>query len=653
MSNLAIGISGLNVAGKGLEVVGNNIANAATEGYHRQRIELAPITPIREGAIFFGRGVEVESVTRIMDNLLDKEILRQKSISECIDRELGTLRTIEAALGELSSEEGALNAAIDRFFNALRDLSAHPNDAVWQNQLVSAGDAMANEFRILADFFSDLDAQIRLEAEKTVESINALSGQIAELNESIRNLEVTGGTANNLRDQRDKLISDLTELINLETRANAEGMVDVVTAGIPLVMGSSAMEIEAGLDSNAQLGISVAGDANYRTNVTGGKIGGLISLKNELIADLRDDLDSLARALIDRINEYHIQGVGSEGSFTSLTSLMTNEPDLADLDWPVTDGNVYVRVIDTSTGEVTRSAITVDASSDTISSLAAKFDAVAGLSASVVSSRLVITADSGYKFDFLPSVLSAPTASTLTGTPPTVSVSGIYTGTTNDTFTFTVSGTGSVGNATLQLVVRDSGNNTIATLDVGSGYAAGDKLDLGNGIKIALSAGTLNDGETFEVEAFADTDTSGVLAALGINTFFSGSGASDIAVHQDISASPGRVATALGAGMTDNVNILRMAGLREQTVSDLDSLTCGDFYRRMVTDIGQKISVRQMRKDNLNQIIQNLTTRQSEISGVDINEEAANLLVFEQMFQAMAKYIATVQSSLASVVELF
>jgi len=653
MSNLAIGISGLNVAGKGLEVVGNNIANAATEGYHRQRIELAPITPIREGAIFFGRGVEVESVTRIMDNLLDKEILRQKSISECIDRELGTLRTIEAALGELSSEEGALNAAIDRFFNALRDLSAHPNDAVWQNQLVSAGDAMANEFRILADFFSDLDAQIRLEAEKTVESINALSGQIAELNESIRNLEVTGGTANNLRDQRDKLISDLTELINLETRANAEGMVDVVTAGIPLVMGSSAMEIEAGLDSNAQLGISVAGDANYRTNVTGGKIGGLISLKNELIADLRDDLDSLARALIDRINEYHIQGVGSEGSFTSLTSLMTNEPDLADLDWPVTDGNVYVRVIDTSTGEVTRSAITVDASSDTISSLAAKFNAVEGLSASVVSSRLVITADSGYKFDFLPSVLSAPTASTLTGTPPTVSVSGIYTGTTNDTFTFTVSGTGSVGNATLQLVVRDSGNNTIATLDVGSGYAAGDKLDLGNGIKIALSAGTLNDGETFEVEAFADTDTSGVLAALGINTFFSGSGASDIAVHQDISASPGRVATALGAGMTDNVNILRMAGLREQTVSDLDSLTCGDFYRRMVTDIGQKISVRQMRKDNLNQIIQNLTTRQSEISGVDINEEAANLLVFEQMFQAMAKYIATVQSSLASVVELF
>jgi len=653
MSNLAIGISGLNVAGKGLEVVGNNIANAATEGYHRQRIELAPITPIREGAIFFGRGVEVESVTRIMDNLLDKEILRQKSISECIDRELGTLRTIEAALGELSSEEGALNAAIDRFFNALRDLSAHPNDAVWQNQLVSAGDAMANEFRILADFFSDLDAQIRLEAEKTVESINALSGQIAELNESIRNLEVTGGTANNLRDQRDKLISDLTELINLETRANAEGMVDVVTAGIPLVMGSSAMEIEVGLDSNAQLGISVAGDANYRTNVTGGKIGGLISLKNELIADLRDDLDSLARVLIDRINEYHIQGVGSEGSFTSLTSLMTNEPDLADLDWPVTDGNVYVRVIDTSTGEVTRSAITVDASSDTISSLAAKFDAVAGLSASVVSSRLVITADSGYKFDFLPSVLSAPTASTLTGTPPTVSVSGIYTGTTNDTFTFTVSGTGSVGNATLQLVVRDSGNNTIATLDVGSGYAAGDKLDLGNGIKIALSAGTLNDGETFEVEAFADTDTSGVLAALGINTFFSGSGASDIAVHQDISASPGRVATALGAGMTDNVNILRMAGLREQTVSDLDSLTCGDFYRRMVTDIGQKISVRQMRKDNLNQIIQNLTTRQSEISGVDINEEAANLLVFEQMFQAMAKYIATVQSSLASVVELF
>jgi flagellar hook-associated protein FlgK len=193
---------------------------------------------------------------------------------------------------------------------------------------------------------------------------------------------------------------------------------------------------------------------------------------------------------------------------------------------------------------------------------------------------------------------------------------------------------------------------TVATLNIGSGYAAGDKLDVGNGIKVSLGTGDLVNGDSFSIDAFADTDTSGVLAAVGINTFFSGGGASDMAVCSDVYATPGRIATALGADMTDNTNALRLAGLKDETLSSLNSMTLGEFYQRLVTDVGQQISVKQMREDNLEVVVQNLVNQQSDMSGVNINDEAAQILVFEQMFQAMAKYLNSVQSTISSLMEI-
>ena len=652
MSDYSIAISGFSAAQKALDIIGNNIANAATEGYHRQRINLSPAYSSQRGSVMLGGGVNIESVTRIIDNLLEQEITRQRSSLEHVNTEIGTLRTIESALGELSTEDSGLNAAIDKFFNALQDLSTHPGDVIWQNQAASDAEAMASQFRTLGEFLTTLETQIKLEAENTIESINILASQIAELNNNIERLEMSGARANNLCDQRDRHITELSELVGIQTQSRAYGVVDISISGIAVVMGASAAELEVGLDENSELGVSVAGASNYTTNIQGGKLGGLLSLKNELVSDTHNDLDSLASALIQHINQYHVQGVGSEGSFTELTGWAMTSEDLADFKPTISDGKMYIRVTNTSTGAITRHEIDIDASADSLTTIANKISTITGLTASVSSSKLTISADANYEFDFIPAVLSSPTASTLTGSPPTISVSGIYNGTQNDTFTFTVSGSGSVGNGTLQLVVTDGDGDTIATLDVGSGYAAGSTLDVGNGIKISLTTGSLNDTETFEVDAYASTDTSGVLAAIGINTFFSGSSAANIAVCSDIPAAPGRIAVALGPDMTDNTNALRLAGLRDQAISSLDALTCGQFYRRLVTNIGQQLSTKQMRQNNIEVVVQNLSNQQSQVSGVDINDEATQLLVFEQMFQAMAKYMTTIQSSVTSIMQL-
>ncbi|MFH1884125.1 MAG: flagellar hook-associated protein FlgK [Planctomycetota bacterium] len=436
MDSFSIGISGLEAAQRAFDIIGNNVANAATDGYHRQRIELRPSYSSQAGALLLGGGVDVVGVTRLIDGLLEQEILRQESLLGQVSQEFATLQTVENAFGEFFEGSG-LSAAIDNFFNALQDLSAHPTEIIWQNQLVSAAKTMAGQFRTLGEFLTELKRQIELEAENTIEQVNILTNRIAELNDSIEKHEISGGQDNNMRDLRDQYIKELSSLVSIETKTRQYGVIDVYIAGTPVVVGASAMDLETGLKEDGKLGISVAGVNTFNINVQGGQLGGLLSLRNKLVSDIRDDLDDLATAMIQQINQYHVQGVGSTGSFTGLTGWWVSSENLADFGSDVTDGKIYIRVTNTSTGAITRTEIPVDKSADSLSDIATRISAITGLSASVISSKLHIQADTNYKFDFLPAVLPEPESADIDfngSSDPTVSVSGIYTGRSNDTF---------------------------------------------------------------------------------------------------------------------------------------------------------------------------------------------------------------------------
>jgi flagellar hook-associated protein 1 FlgK len=167
-----------------------------------------------------------------------------------------------------------------------------------------------------------------------------------------------------------------------------------------------------------------------------------------------------------------------------------------------------------------------------------------------------------------------------------------------------------------------------------------------------LGTGELNSGDSFEVEAYSSTDTSGFLAAAGVNTFFSGASASEIRVSDDITAVPDRIATATGSGLTDNAVALQMARVRDEALEGLAGMTPSQYYQRVVADLGQRVGLKQAQQDNVESVMQNLEMRRNEISGVNINDEAAQLLVFEKMFQAVAKYLNTLQTTMATMMEL-
>jgi len=646
MQNFSIGLTGLNAAQTALDVIGNNVANAATEGYHRQRIELSPSTYGQTGG-----GVNVAGITRMVDTLLESEITRQQSSYSQVSQELSLLSTLETTFGEFAGS-GGLNATIDEFFDSIRALAANPLEAVPRNDTVSAAQALTSEFRRLGSSLKSMGDQVVLEAQNVTDSINQLTTQIAELNGKIQSVEIGQGQggANNMRDQRDRLIGELAQLIGIETQQRDHGIVDVSVGGIPAVTGSVVLDLAVGLHEGGVLTVSVGGSQGCDLEVEGGQLGGLLALKNDLLKGVQTDLDTLAKAIVDEVNGIHVQGLGQDGSFQDLTGWTIGGETLAALG--VTNGTFYIRVTNTATGVVQRHAVAVNVSGaapDTPASLAGKIDSIAGLGASISSGRLCIVADQGYTFDFLPAALPGPTATSFTGaSPPAVAVSGIYSGDENHVFTFTVVGTGSVGNGNLRLNVSDEGGNLVGTTNVGDGYAAGDAVQLSNGLKIAVGMGTLNAGDSFQVKAFATTDTSGFLAAAGMNAFFSGASASEMRVCSDVLDAPDRIATAFGEDLTDNTGALRLAALRDEAAADLAGMTPGEYYQRTVANLGQEVALRESRQENVEAMLQNLQKQRSDLSSVNINDEAALLLVYQQMFQAAAKYLSTLQATMTT-----
>ncbi|UCF15623.1 MAG: flagellar hook-associated protein FlgK, partial [Phycisphaerales bacterium] len=343
MSGFDIGISGFKAIQQTFATIGNNIANAATEGYHRQRVNLVPARMVTTGDVLHGGGVDIAGVSRMIDSLLQQEILREQSSLEQISQELTTLRTVENAFGELTGTEG-LSSAIDEFLNAMQDLSTHPSEIIWQNQAVAAAEKMASKFRTMGEFLAALETQIQMQADNIAGQINTLTTQIAELNYQIGTEERVGGQANNLRDQRHQLIVELSKLVGVETQEHEYGVVHVNAGAIPLVTDTSPMDIEVGLTAatGGSLGVSAVGAYNYDTTIQGGQLGGLLALKNTLVSNTRTSLDTLAAEIMKQVHQYHVQGVGSAGSFTQLAGVAMTSTDVADFTPPVTDGNFYI-----------------------------------------------------------------------------------------------------------------------------------------------------------------------------------------------------------------------------------------------------------------------------------------------------------------------
>jgi flagellar hook-associated protein 1 FlgK len=315
-----LGKQGLNAHRKALQTTTNNIANANTPGYSRQR----PVFETREqgmrDGVIFGGGVDVPKVIRVHDDFVQRQIIDES-------KNLGTYKTrseIMKQVENLYNKEGfELGNQVGEFFNRYRELSAQPESAAIRSSVAESAQAAANSFRNLNEKLENLKHNLDVRLESNITEINSQTKELAGLNDKISQYLSLGQEPNELLDRRDMIVRDLSQKLGFSLSTNERGHVNVMAAGFGvLVNGGEANELvtlrspEAGTKSAGLMDVYVKdgfGLHKVTQTLKEGELAGLIQVRDQVITDAQEKLDHQAFAFSQNVNELHKQGSGLDG----------------------------------------------------------------------------------------------------------------------------------------------------------------------------------------------------------------------------------------------------------------------------------------------------------------------------------------------------
>ena len=329
-SALQIGKSALRAQQIGLNVVGNNIANVNTPGYSRQKAVLQSDQAVRRGV---GRGVTVQALTRHRDRFLDGQFHFEAGSLGKVEAQQRLLSLVEAIFTEMagggSSETSAIfnqasgagmSGGFSRFYNAFQDLANDPQSQSARAQVREEAAFLIEQFHRLHDNLAELKNDIDVEVKDTVREINRITGDIARLNKRIlASKSSSTDVAGNLDDERDRQIDALSKLIDVRVRENANGTFTVsgaAGAGVTLVDAGTAVELGTLPISRGGAIVSdiTLASTQERIDLSMGKLGGLMAVRDQNIVEYTEDLNSLAATFVERVNAVHGGGFGLDGS---------------------------------------------------------------------------------------------------------------------------------------------------------------------------------------------------------------------------------------------------------------------------------------------------------------------------------------------------
>jgi flagellar hook-associated protein 1 FlgK len=329
---LGIALTGLNAAQAGIRTTQHNISNVKTAGFRRQEVDYAALTPGFSGTAFYGTGVGVSTVRSLYSQFQDSQVLLDQTQLSRNESYAAQASQIDTLAGDANS---GLTGAMEKFFNAAQTVASDPTSDAARQVMLSSGRNLASRFNTLATAFNDIRVDSNHEIAATVASINTYASQIATLSGNIARAEAsTGQPANDLRDQRDQLVAELNKLINVTPVQQGDGAFNLfVGSGQPLVVGTRAATMSSMPDAtNPQYDVpalSLAGGVTQPLDasmVTGGKLGGLMAVRTDVLQPAMQDLDRLAYEFATQFNSQHSAGFDKSGAaggnfFTDLSAL--------------------------------------------------------------------------------------------------------------------------------------------------------------------------------------------------------------------------------------------------------------------------------------------------------------------------------------------
>jgi flagellar hook-associated protein 1 FlgK len=645
MSSLNIGLSALRVTQRQLEIVGQNIANANTPGFHRKE---AILESVPGGPLDAGLGVAIKEMRRLNNDLLENAIVGNTSQANDVSAHLSYLNQVETLL---APGEGSLQDLVEKFFNEAQRLSSRPDDMTQRRVTLNLASQLADRFNSTIESFKQITADLNVQANRSVDSINSLASQIAQLNMKISSSSINGGDASDLLDKRDYLVKQLAQEIDIRVVPQDFGSVNILAGGSPLVLANDVYKLQFNYDGK-QGAVTRIGSAQS-IDLQGGRIAGLTRFLNSTLPGVKAQFDQFAQTLIGNLDEVHGKGVGLDGPMTFLSANRSvpsaNQPmGLLNLPYPPQQGTMTITVTNLSDGSKKQGQISFDPATDSLNDVAAKIAAIPNMQAVVdtQSGQLKLLAKAGYGFDFSGTLSTTPDAQSWTGTSG-INLGGTYNGSTNDTYTFKVIGSGTVGvTPGLKLEVRNSTNAFVGSLDIGQGYSPGSNLPNVNGVVAKLQSGTVTAGDTFSVKVVADPDSARLISALGLNSFFTGDHTQGLNIRPDLLSDPSGFALSATGQPADSGNLSRIVALRDQLVFNKGSQNYSQFLTDMVTQVGAQVSDNQLRSTALTDLGKSLDEQNQAFSGVDPNEELARMLNFQRGFQMASRYIVAVNQTM-------
>lgn len=551
--NSALSVAGqsLEVFSAGMQVVGQNIANAATPGYIRDELQLVTNYPFQKGVLIFGSGVRAAGIEQQIDVFLEKRIHTATSDFQASSARSDIFLKLEAEIRELGS--GDLSTSLNQFLASINEVVNQSESTPLRQIAIEQGSQFAGDVTSLRSRIDELRGALSTDIQALVVEANQLIDRIAQLNPQISKSEAAGLLASDagaLRIQRYNALTRLAEIVPIRFNEHDNGAVDVFIGSNTLILGGEKQHLEAfvGVDRGIQVTNVRLTDTKASIPGSGGLIRGIIDGRDQILGDFVDQLDTYASNLIFEFNRLHTAGKGLKG-FESLTAFnrvddQTVALNVAGLDFTPTHGSFQLKITNQFTGitETTNISIDLDGigTDTTLEDLRDAINAVANVNASITTTgRLQIDAATGFEF------------------------------------------------------------------------------------------------------AFAD-DTSGALAALGINTFFTGSDSGNIAVNSVVANNHAFFAASRGGGPSDGSNAVRLAGFIDGPVDGLSGTSLNDFYDSLITTVAQGSAKESALTEGFGGFLESLNNQREQYSGVSLDEEAIILIEFQHAFQASARLISTI-----------
>ncbi|MGM0554374.1 MAG: flagellar hook-associated protein FlgK [Pseudomonadota bacterium] len=617
MSASGIGTSALLAFQRAIGTTSNNIANSATEGYSRQRTELSNQTPQFLGGSFQGQGVQVDTIRRISDDFVNTQLRNSISDQSGAELKASLAGRIDDLLGSSSS---GLTPVLQGFFDAGEDLANDPTSSAARTVFLTEAESLAERFGAIDRRIEEQRDIINGQIDTNVEEINSLTEAVAGLNREIV-AKSTQGTPNDLLDQRDRVLNQLAEKVNVRITEQDDGAVNVfVGNGQALVLGGHNRELVAesltGDPRSPDIGLATSGDpTNISRFIQGGELGALLETRTGIIDEAQNTLGRLATSIGQEYNQQNNLGLdlndelgadifdigspaarGFPGNSVNATPDVTfgDTRDLTTSDYRLSfDGTDY-QLTRLSDGETSTLNLDGNNVADPVDGLVIDVDGLTG-------------AQGGDEWLIQPTRNGARDLSVEMTDPSGIAAAAAVRADV---------GAGNAGNATI---------GSVQAVDADDGALLDDAVVTFDGAAQEFSV----NGDTFAL----DPDGVTTISANGWEMEIRGTPADGDTF--EVGSNEGHPG--------DNRNMLAMNDLSDERLVGGDR-TFGDGYNSLLANVGTRTRQTQVAEESANAQLEQAQAQREAVSGVNLDEEAADLIRHQQAYQAAAQVISVSNS---------